>query len=131
MQVRWAPDDRARPSDSNDIIFGLLTRCSAIARSRKRKLCILYEVTVSPDALPRHSFSDLDAYEPTPAERRFLDGCDMLQYVLPSLFICLLCIYLFIYFTLLLSYHLPLYNPGLTWAYGWLVALRDDRISEK
>jgi hypothetical protein len=66
------------------MIFEVLTPYSAIARSRKRKLCILYEVTVSPDALPRRSFSNLDAYEHTPAERQFLDGCDILQYVLQA-----------------------------------------------
>lgn len=57
---------------------------SAIARSRKRKLCILYEVTVSPDALPRRSFNNVDAFECTLAENQFLDGCDILQYVLSS-----------------------------------------------
>ncbi|KAI1180422.1 hypothetical protein F4777DRAFT_530278 [Nemania sp. FL0916] len=85
MQVRYAPGDRAHFSDSNDIIFVVLTASREIARSRKRKLCILYEVTVSPDGLSRRSFNALDAYEPSPAERDFLDSCDILKYVSPSL----------------------------------------------
>ncbi|KAI1168043.1 hypothetical protein F5B18DRAFT_345190 [Nemania serpens] len=67
------------PADRTRLLQSKRAECSAIARSRKRKLCILYEVTVSPDALPRRSFSGRDAYEHTPAERQFLDGCDMLQ----------------------------------------------------
>ncbi|KAI0802543.1 hypothetical protein GGR55DRAFT_424193 [Xylaria sp. FL0064] len=67
------------PADRTRLLQSKRAECSAIARSRKRKLCILYEVTVSPDALPRRSFNHLDAYEPTPAEKHFLDGCDILQ----------------------------------------------------
>jgi hypothetical protein len=57
---------------------------SAIARSLKRKLCVLYEVSINPDSLPRRSFNNLDAYEPTPAEKQFLNECDILQYVFPT-----------------------------------------------
>ncbi|KAI1131507.1 hypothetical protein F5Y10DRAFT_275421 [Nemania abortiva] len=67
------------PGDRTRLLQSKRAECSAIARSRKRKLCILYEVTVSPDALPRRSFNALDAYEHTPAEKQFLDGCDILQ----------------------------------------------------
>ncbi|KAI0526464.1 hypothetical protein F5B22DRAFT_159099 [Xylaria bambusicola] len=67
------------PADRTRLLQSKRAECSAIARSRKRKLCILYEVTVSPDALPRRSFNHVDAYECTPAEKQFLDGCDILQ----------------------------------------------------
>ncbi|KAI0866870.1 hypothetical protein F4860DRAFT_6825 [Xylaria cubensis] len=67
------------PADRTKLLQSKRAECSAIARSRKRKLCILYEVTLSPDALPRRSFRNLDAYECTAAERQFLDGCDILQ----------------------------------------------------
>ncbi|KAI0540793.1 hypothetical protein GGR58DRAFT_87840 [Xylaria digitata] len=67
------------PADRTRLLQSKRVECSAIARSRKRKLCILYEVTVSPDTLPRRSFNSLDAYEYTPAEKQFLDGCDILQ----------------------------------------------------
>ncbi|KAJ2997609.1 hypothetical protein NUW58_g606 [Xylaria curta] len=67
------------PADRTKLLQSKRAECSAIARSRKRKLCILYEVTVSPDALPRRSFNHLDAYEYPEAERQFLDGCDILQ----------------------------------------------------
>ena len=81
MQVRNTPSDRALSSDTSDIFFGVLTECSAIARSRKRKLCILYEVAASPDSLPKRSFADPDAQPTNPAESLFLEGCDILQYV--------------------------------------------------
>ncbi|KAI1751441.1 hypothetical protein F4782DRAFT_540914 [Xylaria castorea] len=67
------------PADRTKLLQSKRAECSAIARSRKRKLCILYEVTLSPDALPRRSFRNLDAYQCTTAERQFLDGCDILQ----------------------------------------------------
>ncbi|KAI1366971.1 hypothetical protein F5Y08DRAFT_337045 [Xylaria arbuscula] len=67
------------PADRTRLLQSKRAECSAIARSRKRKLCILYEVTVSPDALPRRSYNHVDAYECTPAEKQFVDGCDILQ----------------------------------------------------
>lgn len=45
---------------------------------------MLFEVSINPDSLPRRSFNNLDAYEPTPAEKQFLEECDILQYVLPT-----------------------------------------------
>ncbi|KAJ8120472.1 hypothetical protein ONZ43_g2826 [Nemania bipapillata] len=70
------------PADRTRLLQSKRAECSAIARSRKRKLCILYEVTVSHDVLPRRSFNTPDAYEHPPTEKQFLDACDILQYVL-------------------------------------------------
>ncbi|KAI1327883.1 hypothetical protein F5Y16DRAFT_370590 [Xylariaceae sp. FL0255] len=67
------------PVDHTKLLQSKRAECSAIARSRKRKLCILYEVTLSPDGIPNHSFANPDAYNLTPAEAQFLDGCDILQ----------------------------------------------------
>ncbi|KAI0393661.1 hypothetical protein F5Y17DRAFT_299219 [Xylariaceae sp. FL0594] len=67
------------PADRTRLLHSKRAECSAIARSLKRKLCVLYEVSINPDSLPRRSFNNLDAYEPTPAEKQFLDGSDILQ----------------------------------------------------
>lgn len=54
-------------------------------QSRKRKLRELYAVATEQDGLPNHDFSDPDAPPTTPAEAKFLIGCDILQYVPPIL----------------------------------------------
>ncbi|KAI0024907.1 hypothetical protein F4780DRAFT_723515 [Xylariomycetidae sp. FL0641] len=67
------------PADRTPLLQSKRAECSAIARSRKRKLCILYEVAVSPDNLPKRSFADPDAPPTSTAEQQFLESCDILQ----------------------------------------------------
>ena len=61
-------------SDSDDIF-------SKIVRSRKRKLLELFVVASHPDGLPNHTITDIDAIPPNTAEKQFLDGSDIVQYV--------------------------------------------------
>lgn len=89
MHVRTPSFDRARSSDSKNIIFEVLTCHSSIVRTRKRKLRELFAVATTTDGVPKHSLADPDVQPPTPAELDFLQHCDIAQYV-PTL--CLLSI---------------------------------------
>ncbi|KAI0880813.1 uncharacterized protein GGS22DRAFT_174274 [Annulohypoxylon maeteangense] len=67
------------PGDRTKLLQSKRAECSAIARSRKRKLCVLYAVATSTDGLPQRSFADPDAPPANPAESHFLEGSDILQ----------------------------------------------------
>ncbi|KAI1456738.1 hypothetical protein F4805DRAFT_218913 [Annulohypoxylon moriforme] len=67
------------PGDRTKLLQLKRAECSAIARSRKRKLCVLYAITTSADGLPQRSFADPDAPPTNPAESHFLEGSDILQ----------------------------------------------------
>lgn len=81
MQVSLPCDDRAQFADSNDTIFGVLMLRSAITRSRKRKLRELFAVASAPEGIPTFTLGDPDAPPTNTAESKFLEGCDILQYV--------------------------------------------------
>jgi chromatin modification-related protein VID21 len=59
----------------------VLTASSAIVTSRKRKLRELFAVATHPEGLPGDAFTNQDAPGPTPAENKFLQDSDFLQYV--------------------------------------------------
>jgi len=59
----------------------MLTVCSSIVQTRKRKLRELYAVATDENALPNHDFSDPDAPPTRPDEAKFLNDCDILKYV--------------------------------------------------
>lgn len=67
------------PGDRTKLLQSKRAECSAIARSRKRKLCVLYAVATTTDGLPQRSFADPDAPPTNAAESQFLEGCDILQ----------------------------------------------------
>ncbi|KAI1372990.1 hypothetical protein F4677DRAFT_430643 [Hypoxylon crocopeplum] len=67
------------PADRTKLLQSKRAECSAIARSRKRKLCVLYAVATSANGLPQRSFADPDAPPANTAESHFLEGCDILQ----------------------------------------------------
>lgn len=62
----------------------MLTVCSAIASSRKRKLRELFAVATHPNELPNYDLIDPDVHPTHPAEVRFLDDLDILKYVRPT-----------------------------------------------
>ena len=74
-------DERAIFSDHDGAIYGVLTPCSAIVTSRKRKLRELFAVATQVESLPNEAFANTDAPAPTPAENKFLHDSDILQYV--------------------------------------------------
>jgi chromatin modification-related protein VID21 len=55
--------------------------CSAIVKSRKRKLRELFAIATEVDGIPNFDFSDADALPTTEAESKFLADCDITQYV--------------------------------------------------
>lgn len=59
--------------------MGMLTGCSAIVTSRKRKLRELFAVATGGETIPRDGFQNPDATEPTPAELVFLQANDITQ----------------------------------------------------
>ncbi|KAI1409532.1 hypothetical protein F5Y13DRAFT_203461 [Hypoxylon sp. FL1857] len=67
------------PVDRTKLLQSKRAECSAIVRSRKRKLCVLYAVATTTDGLPQRSFADPDAPSTNPGEAHFLEGCDILQ----------------------------------------------------
>ncbi|KAI2609148.1 hypothetical protein GGR54DRAFT_385848 [Hypoxylon sp. NC1633] len=67
------------PADRTKLLQSKWAECSAIARSRKRKLCVLYAVATSANGLPQRSFADPDAPPANPTESHFLEACDILQ----------------------------------------------------
>jgi len=75
--------DRAGFSDHFRVQQVVLTFCSSIVQTRKRKLRELYAVATGDDGIPNHDFSNPDAPPTTPAEEKFLFECDILQYVSP------------------------------------------------
>jgi hypothetical protein len=83
--VRGISFESAIFSDRNHVNFAVLTFSRAIVTSRKRKLRQLFLVATEADGLPSVDISNPDAPPATPAEILFLQGCDILQYVLPVL----------------------------------------------
>lgn len=81
MQVRHISFDRGFFSDHFDIYDLVLTICSSIVTSRKRKLRELFAVATEIEGIPNHDFKDPDASPTTPAESQFLIEADILQYV--------------------------------------------------
>lgn len=81
MQVSCGSFERAHFSDSNDIIFGVLTCISSIVTSRKRKLRELFAVATQSEGLPHPVLTNPDAPTTTPAEWQFLQANDIFQYV--------------------------------------------------
>lgn len=59
----------------------VLTWCSSIVQSRKRKLRELYAVATDEDGIPNLDLSNLDAAPTAPAETSFLIDTDFTQYV--------------------------------------------------
>jgi chromatin modification-related protein VID21 len=60
----------------------VLTTCSSIASSRKRKLRELFAIAAADrDGIPNFDLSDPDAPPTAPAEEKFLNEADILQYV--------------------------------------------------
>lgn len=79
MQVRIILQDGACFSDHFDIRQRVLTMCSAIVTSRKRKLRELFAVATQVEGIPNFDFTDPDAPPTNPAEAKFLLDCDILQ----------------------------------------------------
>jgi len=75
--VRIISIDRAHFPDHFDVQSPLLTRCSSILTSRKRKLRELFAVATDEDGFPSFDFSDPDAPPITPLEQKFLNECDI------------------------------------------------------
>lgn len=73
--------DRANFFASIDIIFGVLTRRSAIVASRKRKLRELFAVATGADGQAHDGFTNPDAPPTTQAEGHFLQANEIFQYV--------------------------------------------------
>jgi chromatin modification-related protein VID21 len=63
------------------MIFDVLMGDSAITRSRKRKLRELFAVATAEDGIPTGVPTDPDAPPTSDTEARFLEGNDILQYV--------------------------------------------------
>ena len=61
----------------------MLTRCSSIVTSRKRKLRELYAVATDEDGFPNYDLIEFDTRPASPGEAKFLFDCEILQYVLP------------------------------------------------
>jgi hypothetical protein len=71
--------------------FVVLTACSSIVSSRKRKLRELFAVATIEDGIPNFDFSDPDAPSTTPDEETFLNESDILRYVSRPFFdVCML-----------------------------------------
>ncbi|KAI1773670.1 hypothetical protein F4818DRAFT_421361 [Hypoxylon cercidicola] len=66
------------PADRTKLLQSKRAECSALIRSRKRKLCVLYAVASTPETLPQRSFADPDAKSINAGESQFLEGCDIL-----------------------------------------------------
>ncbi|KAI1102648.1 hypothetical protein F4804DRAFT_312319 [Jackrogersella minutella] len=67
------------PGDRTKLLQLKRAECSAIVRSRKRKLCVLYAVATTVDGLPQQSYADPDAPPTNPAESHFLEASDIVQ----------------------------------------------------
>lgn len=73
--------DRANFSAAKDIIFALLTPCSAIVASRKRKLRELFAVATGAEGQSHDGFANPDAPPATQAEGNFLQANEIIKYV--------------------------------------------------
>lgn len=73
--------ESAPPSDHFDTIFDVLTPCSSIVTSRKRKLRQLYESATPNHGAPNATFANPNGATTSPAELQFLYRCDILKYV--------------------------------------------------
>jgi hypothetical protein len=73
--------ERADFSDQNEVLFAMLTACSAIVASRKRKLRELFAVATQAESLPQDAFANPDAPATTAAEWQFLQTSEILQCV--------------------------------------------------
>lgn len=81
MHVSCMPFDRAQLPGSGDAKFVVLTPCSAIVRSRKRKIRELFAVATVEDGIPSVSLVNLDAPPTNAAESKYLDASDLSKYV--------------------------------------------------
>lgn len=72
---------RENPCDHFGTILVILTACSSIRSSKKRKLREVYCVATQRDDLPLPNPSANDAETPTPEEWRFLNDNAVLKYV--------------------------------------------------
>lgn len=82
MQVSCRQRCRADPCDHFGAIFVVLTACSSIRASKKRKLHEVYCVATQRDALPLLDPPVNDAEAATKEEWRFLNDNAVLKYVL-------------------------------------------------
>lgn len=83
MQVSRYQACRENPCDHFGSIFVVLTACSSIRASKKRKLREVYCVATQRDALPLLDPPANDAEPPTQEERRFLNDNAVLKYAFP------------------------------------------------
>lgn len=74
--------DRANFCDHFDTIKAVLTLCSSIVLSRKRKLRELFAVATDENVFPTFDPSDATAPSTTAAEQKFLIDCDISLYVI-------------------------------------------------
>lgn len=79
--MSWVSLDAGDFSASFDTIFAVLTTCSAIIASRKRKLRELFAVATGADGQSCDGFTNPDAPPATPAEAHFLQANEIVQYV--------------------------------------------------
>lgn len=80
MQVSRCQACRENPCDHFGPIFVILTACSSIRASKKRKLREVYCVATQRDALPLLDPPANDAEPSTQEERRFLNDNAVLKY---------------------------------------------------
>lgn len=81
MQVSRCQACRENPCDHFGAVLVLLTACSSIRASKKRKLREVYCVATQRDALPLLDPPANDAETPTSEEWRFLNDNAVLKYV--------------------------------------------------
>lgn len=86
MQVSFISSERENFADASRVNFNVLTICSAIVTSRKRKLRELFAVATQIDPLPKDAFANPDAPAATNAEWQFLQTNDISQYVPPDFY---------------------------------------------
>lgn len=86
MQASHRQSCRGNLCDHFDANFVVLTACSSIRASKKRKLREVYCVATQRDALPLANPSANDAKPPTQEEWLFLNDNAVLKYVNPTWF---------------------------------------------
>jgi hypothetical protein len=81
MGVSLVSSESAQKSDHFDTRIGVLTICSSIVTSRKRKLRELYAIATAPDGVPNLDLTIADVPPTTQGERDFLEASELLLYV--------------------------------------------------
>lgn len=84
MQASLITFCSAEPGDHFDTSIVVLTTCSSIRASKKRKLHELYCVATQVGALPVVDTAGVGTHPTTEEEARFLDDNAVLQYVPPT-----------------------------------------------